>query len=384
MRVTAIIIVTSILLAACEGGEPTTLAGKKAKLDKLKTELLTLSEEISGLEAEIGEMDPELKQKEKQALVSIDEVETENFSHYVEVQGIVESNQNIMVSPSTSGSITGIYVKEGQYVKRGQRLAKIDDAIMKASLDELGTQTELAQILYDKQKRLWDQEIGTEVQYLTAKNQLEGLQKRQETLKEQLALTVVSAPINGYVDAVNPKTGEMASPGMPMFRIVNGRDLSLKANLSELYISNVGRGDSVNIYFPTLNKNLKTRISAVGQSIDPNNRTFTVEVKLPNSTDFKANMFGQMAIQDKALKNQVVIPISMVQISDESDFVYTASKDGEGKWRANRTSVATGLNYKDEIVIESGLQKGDYLITVGFQDLNDGQLLNIQSGLAER
>ena len=329
-------------------------------------------------------MDPELRDKEKQALVSIDEVETENFSHYVEVQGIVESNQNIMVSPSTSGSITGIYVKEGQYVKRGQRLAKIDDAIMKASLDELNTQTELAQILYDKQKRLWEQEIGTEVQYLTAKNQLEGLQKRQETLKEQLALTVVNAPINGYVDAVNPKTGEMASPGMPMFRIVNGRDLSLKANLSELYISNVGRGDSVNIYFPTLNKNLKTRISAVGQSIDPNNRTFTVEVKLPNNPDFKANMFGEMAIQDKALKNQVVIPISMVQKSDESDFVYTASKDGEGKWRANRTSVATGLNYKDEIVIESGLQKGDYLITVGFQDLNDGQLLNIQSGLAER
>ena len=384
MRVTAIIIVTSILLAACEGGEPTTLAGKKAKLEKLKTELLTLSEEISGLETEIGELDPELKQKEKQALVSIDEVETENFSHYVEVQGIVESNQNILVSPSTSGSITGIYVKEGQYVKRGQRLAKIDDAIMKASLDELNTQTELAQILYDKQKRLWEQEIGTEVQYLTAKNQLEGLQKRQETLKEQLALTVVSAPINGYVDEVNPKTGEMASPGMPMFRIVNGKDLSLKANLSELYISNVGRGDSVNIYFPTLNKNLKTRISAVGQSIDPNNRTFTVEVKLPNNPDFKANMFGQMAIQDKALKNQVVIPISMVQKSDESDFVYTATKDGEGKWRANRTSVATGLNYKDEIVIESGLQKGDFLITVGFQDLNDGQLLNIQSGLAER
>ena len=255
---------------------------------------------------------------------------------------------------------------------------------MKASLDELNTQTELAQILYDKQKRLWEQEIGTEVQYLTAKNQLEGLQKRQETLKEQLALTVVSAPINGYVDEVNPKTGEMASPGMPMFRIVNGKDLSLKANLSELYISNVGRGDSVNIYFPTLNKNLKTRISAVGQSIDPNNRTFTVEVKLPNNPDFKANMFGQMAIQDKALKNQVVIPISMVQKSDESDFVYTATKDGEGKWRANRTSVATGLNYKDEIVIESGLQQGDFLITVGFQDLNDGQLLNIQSGLAER
>ncbi|MEM8898180.1 MAG: efflux RND transporter periplasmic adaptor subunit, partial [Bacteroidota bacterium] len=115
-----------------------------------------------------------------------------------------------------------------------------------------------------------------------------------------------------------------------------------------------------------------------------NNRTFTVEVKLPNNPDFKANMFGEMAIQDKTLKNQVVIPISMVQKSDESDFVYTASKDDEGKWRANRTSVATGLNYKDEIVIESGLQKGDYLITVGFQDLNDGQLLNIQSGLAER
>ncbi|MEL6190443.1 MAG: efflux RND transporter periplasmic adaptor subunit [Bacteroidota bacterium] len=384
MRVTAVIILTSFLLAACGGGEPTTLAGKKAKLEELKTQLLTISEEIAGLETEITEMDPELRDKEKQALVSIDEVETESFSHYVEVQGIVESNQNIMVSPSTSGSITGIYVKEGQYVKRGQRLAKIDDAIMKASLDELNTQTELAQILYDKQKRLWEQEIGTEIQYLTAKNQLEGLQKRQETLKEQLALTVVSAPINGYVDEVNPKTGEMASPGMPMFRIVNGRDLSLKANLSELYISNVGRGDSVNIYFPTLNKNLKTRISAVGQSIDPNNRTFTVEVKLPNNPDFKANMFGEMAIQDKALKNQVVIPISMVQKSDESDFVYTASKDGEGKWRANRTSVATGLNYKDEIVIASGLQKGDYLITVGFQDLNDGQLLNIQSGLAER
>ncbi|MEM7514580.1 MAG: efflux RND transporter periplasmic adaptor subunit [Bacteroidota bacterium] len=384
MRVTAVIILTSFLLAACGGGEPTTLAGKKAKLEELKTQLLTISEEIAGLETEITEMDPELRDKEKQALVSIDEVETESFSHYVEVQGIVESNQNIMVSPSTSGSITGIYVKEGQYVKRGQRLAKIDDAIMKASLDELNTQTELAQILYDKQKRLWEQEIGTEVQYLTAKNQLEGLQKRQETLKEQLALTVVSAPINGYVDEVNPKTGEMASPGMPMFRIVNGRDLSLKANLSEQYISNVGRGDSVNIYFPTLNKNLKTRISAVGQSIDPNNRTFTVEVKLPNNPDFKANMFGEMAIQDKALKNQVVIPISMVQKSDESDFVYTASKDGEGKWRANRIPVATGLNYKDEIVIDSGLQKGDYLITVGFQDLNDGQLLNIQSGLAER
>ncbi|MEM6767055.1 MAG: efflux RND transporter periplasmic adaptor subunit [Bacteroidota bacterium] len=384
MRYTAVIIVVAYLLSSCGGGEPNTLDEKKAKLQELKTQLLTINEDIAKLQTEIADMDPSQQGSKKQAMVSVSEINTQDFSHFVEVQGIVESNQNILVSPNTSGNITKIYVREGQFVKKGQFLAKLDDAILRANVDELSTQIELAQILFDKQKRLWDQEIGTEVQYLTAKNQLESLQKRQETVNEQLALTLVKAPINGYVDEVNPKIGEMASPGMPMFRIVNGRDLSLKADLSEQYISNVNRGDSVNIYFPTLHKTIKSRITSVGQSIDPNNRTFGVEVKLPNDPNFKANMFGEMAIKDRALRNKVVIPISMVQQSDEADFVYTAAEDEEGNWRANRTAVATGLNYKDQIVIESGLMKGDYLITVGFQDLNDGQLLNIQSSMAGR
>ena len=279
------------LLIACGSDSPQTLSGKKAALQAKKTELKSLSQEISQLEGEIRKLDPEAKAQIRIANVTVQPMETATFSHFVTQQGRIEADNNILVSSMMAGRITKIFVREGQFVKRGQSLAQLDDAVMKSSISEVKTSLNLATTLFEKQKSLWEQEIGTEVQYLTFKNQKEAMEQRLATLEEQRSLTRITAPISGTVDEILPKTGEMVSPGFPAFRVVNSSALSLKANVSESYVPYISRGELVKVSFPTINQEMDAKVSVVGQSIDANNRTFKVEVKLPNNKLLKANMF---------------------------------------------------------------------------------------------
>jgi membrane fusion protein (multidrug efflux system) len=309
-------------------------------------------------------------------------LKTRTFQHFLSVQGQVESNQNILVSPQSSGPITRLNVKEGQFVKRGQTLAKIDDDIMQRNVEEVETQLELATILYEKQKRLWDKEIGTEVQYLQAKSNKETMERRLATLREQLDMSVITAPISGVVDKVFPKIGETVAPGQPAFQLVNTSDLSLKAKLSETHSQNVKVGDEVKVSIPIINKDYEARVSVEGQSIDPVSRTFMVEVKLPRDSDIKPNMFGKLSINDQTIEDAVVIPLKVIQKAEKGNYVYVANKV-DGQWVAQRRMVKLGFSYEGEGLIEKGLQAGENLITVGYKNLSDGQIINISNLVAD-
>ncbi|MEM6629955.1 MAG: efflux RND transporter periplasmic adaptor subunit [Bacteroidota bacterium] len=368
----------ALILAACGSQQAESLESKKAELKKLKTQLVSLNSQIEKLETEIQKEDPEQIREARKIPVVIEPLSTQEFSHYLKVQGQVEANKNILISPKTAGNIEAIYVKEGQSVSKNKTLAKIDNAVLQRSIEEVNTQLELAKTLYQKQKNLWDQEIGTEVQYLTAKNQMDLLKKRLGTLKEQAAMAMVYAPFAGVVDEIFPKVGESTGPGMPFFRIVNTSDLSLAVQLSEAYIPHVKRGDEVKIYFPALDEEITARISSVGQSIDPNKRTFEIEVKLPPRARYKANMFGEVSIRDQQRDEALVLPVNIVQRSEKGPFVYIAQK-GEGEqWLAARKLIETGLSYNGEIEVVSGLEAGEQIITTGYKNLSDGTELILQ------
>lgn len=316
-----LVILFAGLLVSC-GDKPVTLEAKQKELLAKKAALRELSAAISNLEKEITSLDPDATTKNKVAFVGIQKIATAEFDHYIDVQGQVEAKQNVAVSASTSGRVTAVYVKEGQYVKKGQLLAKIDDGIIQASINEVQNQLDLASDLLARQQRLWDQGIGTEIQLLEAKNRVEGLNKRLATQAEQRALTKIISPISGTVEEIMPKTGELVSPGFPAFKIVNNRDLSLTAKLSESYIPKVSKGDQVIVEFPTIDKKFDTRVTVIGQTIHPNDRTFDVEVSLPSESLLKPNMFGTLRINDQKISDAVVLPLDMVQQSELGPFVY--------------------------------------------------------------
>lgn len=363
------------MLVACGGGNNNSLEAKRNELKQKKATLLTLNQEIQKLEADIAALDPSLAQKVKQVSVSITPLQAKDFSHFVSVQGKVESNRSADIGSQTLGTVKAVYVREGQQVKAGQVLAQLDDAAMRTTLQEIETSYDLAVTLFEKQERLWKQEIGTEVQFLQAKNQKESIERRIATMKEQLEMYKVKAPFAGVVDYAGPKVGETLSPGMPAFRIVNSGDLSLKADLSESYVPFIKRGDKVKVDFEALGKSYNATISVVGQTINPASRTFPVEVKLPNDPMLKPNLFGSIAINDRIVKNAITIPLSVVQNSEIGNFVYLAVKNENGEWTARRQPIELGLNSNGEVEAKSGLKSGDLLITAGYKDLSDGQQL---------
>jgi membrane fusion protein (multidrug efflux system) len=376
-RILNITLILSLILglSAC-GGEDMgeSLAQKRKQLEKLQGERVTLDTKIADLEKEIGNLDT-VKREIPPVPVKVSPVALTTMNHYLEIQGSVESNRNIQVSPKMSGIITQIYVSEGQYVSAGKVLAQIDDAVLKASRAELETQADLLKTIFEKQKRLWDQEIGTEIQYLQAKNNYDAVQKRLSSLDEQIAMSKIKAPISGTVDDVMPKVGEMATPGMPAFRVTNSSDLSLVAKVSEAYAPYVKRGDAVNIYFPAIDKTYKARVTTVSQSIDPISRTFEVKAKLPADKQIKINMYGKMAINDRNLKDVIVAPVDVLQKGATGNYVYIAEEQN-GKWLARRRSVDMGLSYENQAEITSGLQAGDRLITDGFKEVSEGQVVS--------
>lgn len=368
------------ILASC-GEEPVTLEAKQKELLAKKAELRELSTAISTLEKEIATLDPNTAARNKVAFVGIQEVKTADFDHFIDVQGQIEAKQNVSVSALTSGRLAGVYVKEGQFVKRGQLLAKVDDGIIQASINEVQSNLDLAKDLLARQQRLWDQGIGTEVQLLEAKNRVEGLNKRLATQAEQRALTKIVSPISGTVEEIMPKTGELVSPGFPAFRIVNNNDLSLMAKLSESYVPRVSKGDQVVVEFPTLDKEINARVTVIGQTIHPNDRTFDVEVALPSDAMLKPNMFGTLRINDQKVSDAVVLPLDMVQQSELGPFIYVATETGES-WKAERRNLTIGLTYKDQITVTEGLKPGELLITSGYNDLSSGQVVEFDAAVA--
>ncbi len=369
------VITIAIMLTACGGDK---LSKKQNQLSQLKNEMKNISEEIETLEQEIALLDT-IQALIKTKYVETTSIQPETFRHFIDVQGFVESDRTININPKMGGIVTKVYVKIGRKVTKNQLLAELDASILLLSVEELKTGLETATLMYSKQKNLWDQNIGTEVQFIQAKTQKVSLEKKLATLQEQLDMTKIRAAISGTIDMVKLKEGETVSPAFPVFRIANLNDLKIVADISDAHISKINKGDSVLVSFSELNHELKTTIDVVSRVIDTKNRTFVVEMKLSETNgDISPNMLCALSINDLIKKNTIVLPINMIQKAGDEKFVYIAVKR-QGKWFANKQTVITGLIYNGKTEIITGLKENDKIITVGYQDLTNGQQITVKN-----
>jgi len=359
-----------VILASCGGASSDT-----AKLEKLKANQAELSNEISALEKELAKSNPEAVTVRKKEIV-ITTLAPRKFDYFVKTQGMVESEDNILVSAEAMGVITSVLVKEGQRVQRGQVLAQIDNKITLRSIEEVKSGLQLATTIYEKQKNLWDQKIGTEVQFLQAKNNKEGLEKRLATLNEQLDMARIKTPINGTIEQVNVKIGENAAPGAPAFRVINTTDLKIVASVSEAYVTSIKNGDKVKVSFPALNKEIDARVTFVGRNINPLSRSFPVEIDLPSLADLRPSMTAVLRVIFNTEEEALCVPINVVQEINGKKIVYVAEMDGQ-QLVARRKEIEVGGVYDNLAEVKSGLKQGDKVITVGYQGLNDGEFVKI-------
>ena len=348
---------------------------KQTQLAKLKTQQAKLAVEVRKLEGEIAKENPAaLNEKSKDVAVS--QLALRRFDYFVQTQGAIEAVDNILVSAKTAGIISQVFVKEGDNVSKGQILAQIDNSIVLRNIEEVKSGMDLANTVYQRQKNLWDQKIGTEVQYLQAKNNKESLEKRLATLNEQLDMSRIKSPIEGSVDEVSLKIGQNAAPGLPAFRVISGDKLKVKSNVSESYVTSIHKGDRVRISFSDINKTIEARVTFVGKSINQLSRTFPVEVALPADDDFRSNMIGVLRVIFHSEPAAIVVPINLVQEINGQKIVYTAEMDG-AKLVARRNVVEVAGVFDNLAQIKTGLKAGDKIITVGYQGLNDGELVKI-------
>jgi len=355
-----------VLLAACA---PT---DKKAALDKLKAEREELNDQIAKLQAEI---DPTGEANEKAASVKVTDAKECVFDHYIEVQGVVDGDQNIAVSPQTAGIITAVYVKEGSVVKKGQVLAELDAQVLKQSLVEVNTQLALAKTIFDKQSALWEKKIGSEVQYLQAKNTKESLEQRVATINEQIQMAKIISPISGTVESVPLRVGQMASPGMPTsaIRVINMGVAKISAEVAETYATRIKNGADAIVSFPDLGKDIDCKLNFTSRFIDPTNRTFKVESRISSKdVELRANMIAYIRIKDYTNEKAFCLPVNYVQSNQDGKFVFVAKQNGD-EWVAERRSVKTGMDYNGVTEVLEGLAAGDKIIITGFQELNPGE-----------
>ena len=368
--------ITAGLLTSCGEEKAQDPAGR---LKELQAEQARIGAEIQKLQKELSQSGSKTadntaaKTKVVQALT----LEESPFRTWVEVQGTVDARQSIEVTAESMGVVRNIKVKEGQKVTKGQILAELDQTVLLQSIEEIKGQLDFAKQLYTKQSNLWKQNIGSEVQYLNAKNQKESLERRLSTIESQLDMTRIKAPVSGTVDQVYLKLGQSTAMGMPAVRVVNFNDLRVITDLSESYVSRVREGASVDLEFKDLNLSAQGRIAYVARSISALNRTFRAEVPLNNREGlYRPNMIVGMKINDYSTNKAIKIPVNLLQNSDEGTFVMVVRGEGTSL-KASRVSVTPGRSNGIETEILQGLQAGDRIITTGYNDLNDGQAITL-------
>jgi RND family efflux transporter MFP subunit len=347
---------------------------KTAKLEELKKKKSDLDKEIIALEKELNVSPTKVEVKSKE--VGVIEITPRKFDYFVQTQGLIAAENNILVSAKSMGVLTQVTAREGDFVNKGQTLAQIDNSILLSSIEEVKGSLELAKTVYERQENLWKQKIGTEVQYLQAKNNKESLENRLATLQEQLEMTKIKAPITGTVDAVNVKVGENVSPGIPAFRVINTSELKVELKVSEAYVNAINKGNKVTVTITDLGKTFESTISFVGKNIDPLSRSFPVEVKLPSSPELRPNMTAVIRVIYETHPSALCVPVNVVQDINGQKVVYVAEKDGD-QLIARRKVVEIDGVFDNLANVTSGLLAGDKIITVGYQGLNDGQFIKI-------
>lgn len=363
------------LLGGCSD-QPETLKEKKAKLQALQEQQEAHQEKIKKLKADIKANDTTSKGQDFQ-LVSLDSVNTGTFKHYVKLRGKAKTDNNVAVSPKRSGRINRIYCEEGDQVKKGEKLVQLDRETIQRNIDQIKTNLAHARNLFKRQKNLWEQEIGSEVKYLNAKNRVENLEKELSTAKSRLANTSITAPINGKVDAIFMNPGEMANPASPLLRIVNLINMEVTASPAERYLDDIKPGDSVKIEFPNLGIKRTRPVSHVSSYIDPDTRTFELTIKIENQERLlRPNVLATIRFADYTNQSCVIIPTKLLQSSNGENYVFTAKKQ-DGDYRAYKTSIKTGRSYQGMTEVLKGLTPSHLLITDGFRSVSDQEIVSI-------
>lgn len=374
----------AVVLVACGQGakeKKGSLGDKKAQLEKLRTEQVTLSTKIKTLEEEIAKLDTAAGKSDKAKLIAVTPVVTEDFSHYIDLQGKIDADNISYIAPPNGqgGLVTDLYIKEGQFVKKGQLVLKMDDKVLRQQVKIQETQLALAKDLYQRQKNLWDQNIGREVELLSAKTNVEALERQIATAYEQIKLYTVYSPASGIADVVAVKVGEFFSGVMgvsPQIRIVNNSTLKAVIEVPENYMTRVRVGSPVIVTLPDMNKTFNSTVKLSSQTINPSTRTFTIEASIPGG-GVRPNSIAAVRIKDYDAPNALVIPVNLIQTDDKGKYVYVVEKDSKGRSIAVKKPVVVGESYGDKIEIKGGLQNGMQLISEGYQTVYDKQVVTI-------
>jgi RND family efflux transporter MFP subunit len=355
---------------ACSNEKTTDLTQLQGERDSLVAISQTAAARIQEIDAELAALDS----TRDLTSVTLLEVQPENFVHAFEALGKVEADRSVNLLPEMGGQIKRVLVSEGDRVAAGQTLVEIDNSVMRSTLDEVKKSLNLAVTLFEKQERLWKQGIGSEVQYLQAKTNKESLEQRIQTLQTQMAMTRVKAPFAGTVDEMNAKEGEFAAPGMALGRLISAGKASVTVDIPESYSNVVGKGQKVDLLFPSINKTLEARVTQVSDYINPDNRTFKVYVNLPATGEFKPNMLAKVRVRDYEANQALSVPAALVQQDMNGGqyvFVYKAVKGGIGL--VEKRPVTIGKNNGSQVEIASGLKMGEILVDKGARTVRDGQ-----------
>ena len=366
----------AVFAVACGATEKKPAGDKKAELEKLKTEQSKIGEKVRALEEELAKTDTTYANKLNEKLVVVTPVATKPFNHYIELQGKIDAVDIAYVTPrGMGGQVTAIYVKQGDRVQKGQLLLKLDNAVANQQVEQAKIQLALAEDLYNRRKNLWDKQIGTEVELIQARTNVENLKKSVALAQEQSNMSNVYAGISGVADMVNIRVGETfsaASAAQIGIRIVNTGSLKITTQVPENYLDQVKVGSTLQITLPDVNKNLTAKVNVKGSTIDPASRSFYIEAKIPESKDVRPNQLALVKIQDYSAPNAITIPMNTLQNDEKGKFVMVLANEN-GKKVAKKRQIEVGQLYGNDLEVKSGLQANDALITEGFQGLYDGQ-----------
>ncbi|MBI9033803.1 MAG: efflux RND transporter periplasmic adaptor subunit [Bacteroidales bacterium] len=362
-------------LISCNNQDPQSI---KTKISNKKAEIVKLEKDIEDLQLELVTLEGNNHTTFNVIKVKAKQIAPEPFNHYFEASGMLEAVNSAVISPEIVGKIEDIYIKEGEYVTAGTLLAKINTAVIESSIKELETGLTLASLIYEKQKNLWEQNIGSEIQFLEAKNRKESLEQSLITAKSQLDLSVLRAPINGIVEDVRLKKGELASPGYQVMQIVNLDEMYVNVNVPDKFIAAVHQGDTVNVRFPSYNNlEFNEEIYRTGNIINNQSLTFEVQLKIENENgSLKPNVLSVVKFNDYSNDKAITLPAIIIKQDLKGSYVYVARKSGE-RMIANKQYIKTGFSYNDLTMITEGLAINDLVITDGYNLVSDGLKVDV-------
>ena len=347
------------------------------ELQNKKTALIKNIDSLNTILKSVEKNIEKIDDTKKLQAVSISYPKIEDFKHYIEIQGVVKADKNIEIRPELGGTVLKITVAEGQKVKKGQLLIHLDDSSLQNNITEINTQLSLAKTTFERQKRLWDQKIGSEMQFLQAKAQLEGLENNKATLINQVSKMRITAPFSGIVDEVFPKKGELTNPQLPVIRLVNLDEVYIEADVTETFLPFIKVGNTALITFPSINKEIKSKIALIGNVINPNNRSFKTKINIKNSDNtLKPNLLADIKIVDFE-ENGIIIPSSLIQKNKQGDnYIYTVSNKNS-EYVVSKRLVEITKEYNQNSLIKSGLKITDTLVNKGARIVKDGELVKI-------